>query len=950
MFAKLAAVVAVAYDAAAMTKMRFLILVAGLTSGSCTTSFFACNTTAQCNEVVGARCELTGFCSAPDSTCASGYRYVPNASSRLAGQCVANATDASVAAPPPANDLCVGSSRDPQNCGGCGIVCGSGEECIAAACACPAAVPDVCAGDGGTTCTNVQTDVDNCGTCGNACASGQLCQAGACVETCAASYTSCTSYCANETSDPSNCGACGAACSQNNVVNACTGGTCSGTCVPGFADCNGDLRTDGCEVNTLTDFENCNGCANECGLAANNSHGIACVNGQCTQRCNTGYVSCGTTCCAATVLFLVAGQLGGEGNLDGTGTGARFVYPGGITVDASGTIYLTDSAENTVRKISQSGVVTTIAGHAGVHGTVDATGTAALFYEPWGVAVDGSENVYVADTINYTLRMIAPNGSVTTLAGAPALMGTSDGVGTQAQFEGPGQIAFDGSSNLYVADSWTVRRVTTSGAVTTLAGMPGTFGELDGTGTAASFRGAFGIALTGGSLYVADQSNYNIRSVSLSGVVNTVAGVAGDRGTTDGFGVTALFYDPLDISADASGDLYVTDGFSGQIRLIKAGVVSTLAGTSPGYADGNFAVARFGDPEGIAIDATGNLYVGDNSNYAIRKISTANVVSTFAGLASHAGSANGIGTAAQFNGPAGVAVDATGNIYVADARSSTVREVTPTGLTTLYAGATASTGTTDGSIVLARFDQPQGIALDATGNIYVADTSNHTIRKISGGTVSTFAGVPAMSGTTDGAASTALFNSPIGITVDAQGNVFVADRNARSIREISNGVVSLVAGGGVGGTTDGIGSGARFSDPTGIAVDSAGNLYVSEGDTVIRRINAAGVVITLAGVASTSGTADGTGSAARFGLLGQVAVDAAGNVYVADTTNATVRKVTPSGVVTTVVGIAGVIGVAPGALPASLNEPYGIAVSGTSLIISDQQENAILRALNTSGF
>ena len=245
------------------------------------------------------------------------------------------------------------------------------------------------------------------------------------------------------------------------------------------------------------------------------------------------------------------------------------------------------------------------------------------------------------------------------------------------------------------------------------------------------------------------------------------------------------------------------------------------------------------------------------------------MVTTLAGLAGAAGSADGTGSAARFRDPRGVAVDSAGNVYVADYSNHTIRKITPAGVVSTLAGLAGNPGSDDGTGNAARFSQPAGVAVDSAGNVYVADTFNHTIRKItSAGMVSTLAGLAGSLGSEDGPVSGARFNHPYGVAVDsASGNVYVADSANHTIRKITPaGVVSTLAGlAGNPGSADGIGSAARFNSPYGVAVDSAGNVYVADShNNTIRKITPAGAVSTLAGLAGMVGSADGTGSAARF--------------------------------------------------------------------------------------
>jgi sugar lactone lactonase YvrE len=320
-----------------------------------------------------------------------------------------------------------------------------------------------------------------------------------------------------------------------------------------------------------------------------------------------------------------------------------------------------------------------------------------------------------------------------------------------------------------------------------------------------------------------------------------------------------------------------------------------------------------------------------------------------AGSPGEPGSADGTGTAAGFNQPYGLAIDSSGNVYLADKKNATIRKVTSAGVVTTLAGSTNTVGTANGTGSAAQFNQPSGVAVDSTGNVYVADTANNTIRKItSAGAVTTLAGTGGTSGSTDGTGPAGLFSSPYGVAVDGSGNVYVTDFVNDEIRKVTSaGVVTTIAGSpAAAGTTDGTGSAARFSQPLGIAVDSSGNLYVTDsGNNTIRKVTPAGAVTTIAGSPGIEGSSDGTGSKALFHGPRGIAIDATGNLFVADGENCTIRKITPAGVVTTLAGTPGSIANAAGTGAAALFDvPTGIAVSSTGTIYVSSFQGYVISA------
>ena len=321
--------------------------------------------------------------------------------------------------------------------------------------------------------------------------------------------------------------------------------------------------------------------------------------------------------------------------------------------------------------------------------------------------------------------------------------------------------------------------------------------------------------------------------------------------------------------------------------LITPSVVSTFAGSIEGFANGTGTAAQFRFPTGIAVDGLGSMYVADYENHKIRKISPTGVVSTFAG--SIQGFADGISTVARFNSPYGVAIDPIGNLYVADSENHKIRKISPTGVVSTFAGSTQ--GFLNGSALAAQFNNPTDVAVDALGNVYVADSNNHKIRKITqGGFVDTLAG-SLISGFADGVGINAQFNSPNGVTVDSRGNVYVADSENHKIRKISpTGVVTTFAGSS-NGFANGSGTAAEFSYPIGVKINAEDDVYVADHENhKIRKISPTGVVTTLAG--STQGFADGAATIAQFDFPIGVALDALGDIYIVDLENHKIRKVT----------------------------------------------------------
>lgn len=609
----------------------------------------------------------------------------------------------------------------------------------------------------------------------------------------------------------------------------------------------------------------------------------------------------------------------GYGSANGIGNAARFNSPTGITLDASGNLYVADTQNLTIRKITLAGVVTTLAGSPGLAGIADGAGSAARFEYPVAVALDPAGNLYVADLWADSVRRITPAGDVTTLStsfyrprdlkldgagnlyvvsetgilnappGTSIIKVTPGGVATTVLFlpryAALGSMALDRAGNIFVSVTnpgfgTYIEKVTPDAVVTLFAGSVTQTGGADGVGDAAGFTMAGSLTFdAAGVLYVADSGH--IRKISPLAEVTTLA--------------TTAAISPAGLTLDASGNIYVT-GNSAVVEISPAGAVTRIAGaaqTVPALAevDGAGAAARFNLPAGIVVAPNGVIYVADYWGATIRKVTAAGGVTTLAGMPYVSGSTDGTGTAARFTNPNALALDASGNLYVSGGNA--IRKVTPAGVVTTFAGTDGVSGSADGLGSAASFNTPTGVAIDASGNLFVADRRNHLIRKITpDGNVTTFAGGAGTPGTTDGTGGFARFNEPTGLAIDSAGNLFVADQVNHTIRKVTPArVVSTIAGSpGVQGNADGVGSAARFYSPSSVAIDGAGNLFVSEfNNHTIRKISPGGVVTTLGGFTGVRGADDGTGSMARFNNPTGIAVDANGTVYVADNLNCSVR-------------------------------------------------------------
>ncbi len=339
-------------------------------------------------------------------------------------------------------------------------------------------------------------------------------------------------------------------------------------------------------------------------------------------------------------------------------------------------------------------------------------------------------------------------------------------------------------------------------SVRTLAGLPETPGAVDAAGALARFNDPAGVVVTAdGTIFVADSRNHVIRRLATNGVVSTLAGALGQAGAMDGAGGAARFDSPSGVAVAADGALIVSDTGNHTLRRVTlAGAVSTLAGAAgvTDFVDGPGAAARFNSPLGLAVAAGGIIFVADCGNHVIRRVGTDGAVTTFAGVGEVWGWRDGVGTNALFYSPVGVAMDAGGELLVSDANNHVIRRIATNAVVTTFAGAPGVDGAADGPAATARFGKPAELALDARGNLYVADALLHTIRKITrGGFVSTVAGAVGVDGAVDGANGVARFFNPYGLAVAPRGQLVVTDTYNQTVRElVAPFTVAVAAGGG----------------------------------------------------------------------------------------------------------------------------------------------------------
>jgi uncharacterized protein (TIGR03437 family) len=658
-------------------------------------------------------------------------------------------------------------------------------------------------------------------------------------------------------------------------------------------------------------------------------------------------------------LAVVAGALtpAQAQNIITTIAGSDFIFPrstraldaplSGVTctaADARGNVYLCDETSNVVARISRDGMLAVVAGNGIRSGGFSGDGgmaTAARLNSPQRVAVDAAGNLYVADTANHRIRKVSLDGTISTVAGTGEAGFSGDkGPATSAQLNWPYGLTVSSSGLLYIADTSNnrVRRVDASGAIDTIAGGGSALSD-GGPAASGSLYQPYDVAVdSSGNLYIADLGNSRVRKVNSQGTISTLAsGIGHARG----------------LAVDAIGTVYVANGwgYNQILKIDSSGNVSVVAGTGAwgfGGDGGPATAASFSAPPGVAVDAAGNLYVADHGNQRVRKISTLGTITTLAGsgqanLSGDGGPAGG----ATLKGPTALAMDSSGSLYIADSGNNRVRKISPQGIVTTVAGGGTTLGDGGPATSAMLADRVLGLALDPLGNLYIVDTDNHRIRKVDPrGTITTVAGtgsIPYSAVGDGGAATSADIAYPTAVAADAAGNVYIAEGLGSwysSIRKVNaQGVITRIAGGRPGYAGDGgPATQALLNYPWALATDTTGNLYLADRyNSRVRKITPQGVITTVAGGGTAVGDGGPATSAALNEPLGALA-DALGNLYIADTGNNRIRKVSASGVISTVAGNGSTSYTADGDLATAtgLNAPQGMAVdSAGNLYIAD---------------
>jgi len=660
------------------------------------------------------------------------------------------------------------------------------------------------------------------------------------------------------------------------------------------------------------------------------------------------------------IIQTIAGGGFGDGGL---AISAQLYADASINTDTHGNVYFSDGNCSCIRKIGLDGLIGRVAGDGSFgYAGDDGLATQARLDKPSDVIADAAGNLFIADSMNHVIRKIDDNGLIHTIAGSGeghgGFSGSFYGDGGPAEAAGlslPHHLAFDSAGNLYVADNGNhrIRRIDGHGIITTIAGN----GSSDSSGDGALATQA-GLSNLGGMIFDKNDNLYFIdgnllRVIDTAGIIDTVAG-NGSTSADGGPALQASLNNPQDVALDSYGNVYVSE--YARIRKIDAaGMITTVAGSgsSGDYwdGDGGPALAASLMANGIAMDKSGHLYIA--ANEVIRMIDAGGIIHTIAGGGVGDG---GIASSAALY-PERLAFDNDGNLYIADTGHDRIRKIDRYGVISTIAGNGKRSFSGDGAPALdASLNQPYGVAVDQQGNVFIADSANYRIRKINSlGTISTVAGNGRSEFSGDaGPAVEAGLLFPVGLAIDPAGEVLIAD--SERVRKIdAQGTISTIAGGGDSWSDNQPATALDFLAVRDVLSDKQGNVYIADsGNCRIWKVNPLGSAFRIAGRGDRVACEfSGDGGDARSAALRYpygMALDGSDNLYIADSGNERVRKITPGGSIATIAGTGqkGFSGDDAEADLATLNSPHGLALdSQGSLYISDTG-NYRIRKLATS--
>jgi hypothetical protein len=648
----------------------------------------------------------------------------------------------------------------------------------------------------------------------------------------------------------------------------------------------------------------------------------------------------------------------------GPATRASLSAPGRVAVDSHGDLFIADSGNNVVEEVTPTGKLSVVAG------VVDRAGlakpgraTSSKLDDPCAVAVDALGDLFIADWGNFVVEKVTPAGRLSVIAGVVGKPGLpTPGPAIHSEIWEPGGVAVDPHGDVFITDEGNevVEKVTPAGRLSVVAGVfawpPVQGPPTPGPATSSKLDSPIGVAVDAREdLFIGDHFNDVVEEVTPAGRLSVVAGNGRAGPPKPGPATSSDLDVPAGVAVDAHGDLFIADEGNDVVeKVTPAGRLSVIAGVvgkAGPPTPGSSTASRLAEPTGLALDAHGDLFIADTGNDVVEKVTPAGRLSLVAGVPDRGPPTPGPATSSELEEPSGVAMDFHGDLFIADSGNSVVEKVTPAGRLSVVAGVVGKAGSpTPGPATSSELDRPTGVAVNAHGDLFIADQLNNVVEEVTPAErLSVVAGVVGKSGRpTSGPATGSRLDDPTGVAVDTHGDLFIADFDNLVVEEVTPaGKLSVVAGeiGKAGSLTPGPATATKLDGPGGVAVDTRGDLFIADyGHDVIEQVTPAGRLSVVAGSGKLGPPTPGPANSSDLDESWGVAVDAHGELFIADYGNNVVEEVTPAGRLSVIAGVVGRVGPpTPGrATSSALNAPFAVAVNAHGdLFIADEGNNDV---------
>ncbi len=639
-------------------------------------------------------------------------------------------------------------------------------------------------------------------------------------------------------------------------------------------------------------------------------------------------------------LSIVAGISGSSGTpTAGPATSSHLHEPSGVALDGSGNLYIADTVNDVVEKVTPSGTLSVFAGTGTAGAPTAGPATNSDLNAPVALAVDSAGDVYISDWSNHEVEKVTASGTLSVFAGTGTAGVATAGAATSSMLDHPRGIAVDGAGNVYVVDSTDPQalKVTASGTLSIITGTGVSGNPTAGAASSSKLRSPYGVAVDRqGSVYIADPGASEVEKVTASGTLSIFAGISGSSGTPSaGPAASSKINFPIGVGLDTSGDVYISDANDELVYEVTAAapVFTADAPSATSYdsaynytfaATGipapTFSVSSGALPYGLSLNTTTGVVSGTPMGSGTFSVTATNSAGTavagpftlsvtapagdilaVAGTGIQGEPSAGVATSSELEDPQLMTMDSSGNLYIADPPADVIEEVTASGTLSIFAGTPGSAGApTAGPATSSELSEPTGVAVDGSGDVYIDDPGNRVVEKVTpSGTLSVFAGIVGSSAApTPGPATNSGLGVPAGIGLDSSGDLYITDISHGDVEEVTpTGTLSIIAGTGTTGTpTAGPATSSQLGGPFGIAVDTSGDVYIADANgNRVEKVTPGGTLSIIAGTGTGGAPTAGVAVSSKLNSPYAVAVDSSGNLYIGDYNNHEVEKVTPGG-------------------------------------------------------